>query len=215
MKTKVTIIIIMLLALCSVGISAQEVAVSSVLSRAAKQKVELPIELNARDFLTKVYGLFPVEMSKSEIVAASEYAISMVPDEDETGLWLEGEDGYAVNYYGMTPEVTAHAAFDDGESVSDYGYFFMFPYTTGNRETANSSQASFSSTLLQEFFDLGVDMSVDTLSDALFEVVGDYDNDRVDVRLLEEHETDDNSGRFILILTVNPDYADHVTASLE
>ena len=112
----------------------------------------------------------------------------------------------------MTPDVSARAAYGDDDHITDYGFFFLFPYDGGGRDQANAEQAQFSGTLLQEMLDMGLAMDVDPLSDALFEVSGDYQQDLVDVRLVEEHNTDDGSGRFILILTVNPDNPDAWTA---
>lgn len=214
MKRTVTLLLA-LIGLTVSGASAQETATTSVVATQTPLKqLQLPLELKAKDFITKVYGILDSDMNKDEIVSATQTVVSLVPEEDEYGLWLESGNGYSISYYGMTPEVSARAAFDEGNNVSDYGFFFLFPYSDGGREEANSRQAKFSGALLQEFLDMGLAMEVDTLSDAIYEVSGDYENDLVDVRLIEEHETDDNSGRFILILTVNPDDPDMVTAEL-
>lgn len=192
---------------------AQDVATEAVLATQTPVKaLQLPVEVTARYFITKVYGVLDRRLTKQEMLDASRKAIKLIPEEDEYGLWLESSDGYSVSYSGMTPDVSARAAYGDDDHITDYGFFFLFPYDGGGRDQANAEQAQFSGTLLQEMLDMGLAMDVDPLSDALFEVSGDYQQDLVDVRLIEEHNTDDGSGRFILILTVNPDNPDAWTA---
>lgn len=174
----------------------------------------MPVSLTGRDFVTKVYGLLDPSTTKEAAIRECGELLNVRPQEDEYGLWLESDDGFVVSYYGMTPpDVSAHAAFGPNDHITDYGFFFIFPYESGERETANARQAQFSGTLLQEFMDMGLELEADTLTDALFEVTADYEHDAVDMRLVEEHQTDDQSGRFILILTVNPDQ--DLTAEVE
>lgn len=192
---------------------AQDEAAAGVLAtQTPVTSLQLPVELTAQDFITKVYGVLDARLTKQQILDASRMAISLIPEEDEYGLWLETDDGYSISYRGMCPDVSARAVFGDDNHVTDYGFFFLFPYEGGNRDKANSMQAEFAGTLLQEMMDMGIEMTQDTVSDALFEVSADYQQDLVDVRLVEEHNTDDNSGRFILILSVSPDNPDTYTA---
>ena len=169
------------------------------------ERENMPIQLTARDFITKVYGVISPQLSKDAASDQAFHILNVRPVEDEYGLWIETDDGYLINYYGMIPEVSARAAYGPTDALEEYGYFFLFPYSNGDRETANAEQSQFSGTLLQELLDMGLKMQVDDLSDALFEVNGDYDNDSIDVKLVEEHNTADNTGRFILILHVEPD----------
>lgn len=211
MRYLVTLIII--LSAWFTAANAQDVATASIVATQTPVKTfTMPVRLTAGDFITKIYGMFDPRLTRSQMIESSR-ALDLLPQEDEYGLWLETDNGYSVNYYGMTPEVSARAAYGDDEHVTDYGFFFLFPYAGGERDAANSRQAAFSGTLLQEMLDMGLTMEVDPVSDALFEVEGDYRQNNVDVRLVEEHDTDDGSGRFILILSVNPDSrADAVTA---
>lgn len=190
--------------------------VSAVAGMASAEKViEFPVPLNARDFVTKIYGVLGRDLPKKKMVSTAEKVMRLTPEEDEYGIWLDGENGYTISYYGMTPDVSARASYGPDDTIDDFGYFFLFPYEGGERESANHSQSQFSQTLLQELSDMEVAMSVDSLSDALFEVDGIYEQDDVNVRLVEEHNTDDGSGRFLLILTVTPDGEPALTADTE
>ncbi len=171
-----------------------------------------PVEMTAEDLITKVYGLLDRTCSKAEMMKAVRQTTGLVPQEDEYGVWLDTGDGYTIDYYGLTPEVSARASYDEGGSLTDYGYFFLFPYASGDRASANAAQADFSGTLLQEMLDMELGMEADTVSDALFEASGEYGDISVDVRLVEEHNTGDKSGRFILILSLIPDDPDTWTA---
>ncbi len=210
MKRTVTLLIALLL---TAGLSsAQHKAVESVVAtKSPLATVTLPVNVTAKDFMTKVYGVLDPSLDKAGNIAASQQVMNLTPEEDEYGLWLESADGYGVAYYGMTPDVSAHASFDNADRLATYGYFFIFPYGTGGRDAANAQQTAFSGTLLQDLLDMGLEMGVDELSDAIFEVAGDYDDSNIDIRLVEEHETADNSGRFILILSVDPSDA-HLAA---
>lgn len=213
MKTIVTLLICLISGILA-PLAAQAPATTSVVTTQMPLKsLRIPVEVTGKDFVTKVYGILSPSLSRDEIVEGTQKALNLKPEEDEYGLWLETADGYGINFYGMSPEVSARAGIGPDKEVTDYGFFFLFPYGSGEREQANSRQAAFSGALLQEFLDMGLAMEVDTLSDALYEVSGDYGTSLVDVRLIEEHETDDDSGRFIIILTVNPDDPDTATAS--
>ncbi len=52
--------------------------------------------------------------------------------------------------------------------------------------------------------DIGIPMGRDSLSDDLFDVSGSYKGNFVNVRLMEE-QTADSTGRYILILSVEPE----------
>lgn len=171
-------------------------------------RLGMPLDLTAGDFVTKVYGVIDPAASRGDVVRQAEHRLAMTPAADEFGLWLEKEDGYAVRYYGMEPDVTAMARFDN-DSVSDFGFFFLFPYEDGRREEANRRQAEFCGSLLQEMHDIGLVLGVNSMSDALFEAMGDYAGRFVEVRLIEEKQdaaggTPDSDGRFVLILSVEP-----------
>lgn len=164
--------------------------------------VLLPVELTAEDLVTKVYGVVDPGVSKDECVRKSRELLRLTPEDDSGALWLETAGGYGVNYYGMIPDVSAMARFGN-EKVSDFGYFFLFPYNAGDRQSGIREQTDFCSSLLQEMTDIGLPMDLNTESDDLFEAVGDYKGSFVDVRLLDERN-ESGSGRYILILSVEP-----------
>ena len=187
-------------------------------------RLAMPVELTARDFVTKVYGVLDGRPGRQECASESRRLLDMTPGEDEYGLWLESADGFRIDYYGMQPEVSAMAGFD-GDSLSRYGFFFLFPYQAGGRTEANSRQARFCGALLQELHDMGLAMGTTDVREAIFEAVGEYGPDVVEVRLMEENgaipvdrtsqgdfmdaasiaAADASAGRFIVILSVEPD----------
>lgn len=164
--------------------------------------VLLPVELTAEDLVTKVYGVVDPGVSKDECVRKSRELLRLTPEDDSGALWLETAGGYGVNYYGMIPDVSAMARFGN-EKVSDFGYFFLFPYSAGDRQSGIREQTDFCSSLLQEMTDIGLSMDLNTETDDLFEAVGDYKGSFVDIRLLDDRK-DNGSGRYILILSVEP-----------
>lgn len=191
MKTAITAIISSVLFFCA-SASAQNVTATP-----AAQNV------TAEDFVTKVYALFSADNSKNELCEDCKNMLSMIPSEDNMALWLDSADGYVLSYYGQTiPSVSALATIDN-DSVANFGYFFLFPYDDLNHEEMNRRQALFCGCLLQEMQDLGASMGVNTLSDALFEASGDYNGNFVDFRLTEEN-TNGNTGRYVLYLSVEP-----------
>lgn len=186
-------------------LSTPDAALAALASTGEKEAIQssvLPLALTAKDFVTKVYGVFDTNLSESEISKESKQRFNLTPAADSTGLWLETADGYVVSYYGMTPLVSAKAGFD-GNIVSDYCYFFQFPYSSGMRAEANMRQCEFCSSLLQEMHDIGMIMAVPVYTDAIFETVGSYGEHNVNVRLVEESSSD-HSGRFIVVLDVEP-----------
>lgn len=165
---------------------------------------ELPLELTVADMVGKVYGVVNPDCSKKDCVAESRRVLRLTPEEDEGVLWLEADNGYRINYYGLVPDVSAMARFENGEeNVSDFGYFFIFPYEGHAKADGVREQTDFCSSLLQEMRDIGLPMDLNTATDDLFEAVGDYNGSLVDVRLLDDRHVD-GDGRFILILSVEP-----------
>lgn len=187
-------------------------------------RLAMPLELTARDFVTKIYGVLDAGVSRDDCVSQSRALLDMTPGEDEYGLWLESADGFRIDYYGMQPEVSAMAGFE-GDTLDRYGFFFLFPYEAGGRQTANGRQARFCGSLLQELHDMGLALGTTDARAAIFEAVGEYGPDVVEVRLMEENEAipvdrtsqgdfmdaasiaaaDASAGRFIVILSVEPD----------
>lgn len=165
-------------------------------------KRPLPVELDARDMVTKVYGIIDPGLSKSECVSRTRKLLSLTPGEEEGVLWLDSDQGYRINYYGMLPETSAMARYGH-TGIADYGYFFLFPYSNGGKAQTIRQQADFCGTLLQEMHDNGLPMDLNTATSDLFEAVGDYHGSLVDVRLLDE-PGEGGAGRFILILSVEP-----------
>lgn len=184
----------------------------------------MPLQLTARDFVTKVYGVFSPELCQDSIVGKARAILNLTPDADEYGLWLEDANGYSVSYYGMRPDVSALACFDNN-SVSDFSFFFLFPYSgSDKRDEANSRQAEFCGALLQELADIGVTLGADASTDAMFEVSGDYAGNFVEMRLIEEESgpgrdvVPDRAGRFVVTLSVEPGSftpADNIVAATE
>lgn len=162
----------------------------------------MPLELTAIDLLTKVYGVLDTGLDEKQAIEQAESAYDLTPSADSNGLWLDSADGYVVSYYGMTPPISAVAHYDD-DGVADYSYFFLFPYNPGERHAADIAQCAFCGYMLQEMHDLGLMLGVPDSADSIFETVGSYNDCRLAMRLVEEQHAD-NSGRFILILKVEP-----------
>lgn len=159
------------------------------------------VDITARDMVTKVYGVLDPALSKNECMKQSQRCLGLTPSDDNGALWLETDGGYVIDYYGMRPDVTALAQYDDAQ-LSDFGFFFLFPYTDSSRPQSIASQVEFCGSLLQEMADIGLPMDLNTASEDLFEAVGEYQGSMVDVRLLNEDNGD--SGRYILIISVEP-----------
>lgn len=103
----------------------------------------------------------------------------------------------------MQPEVSAMARFGN-ETLIDFCFFFMFSYQEDSKGECTRRQADFCGSLLQEMHDIGIPMGRDSLSDDLFDISGSYKGNFVNVRLMEE-QTADSTGRYILILSVEPE----------
>lgn len=180
--------------------------IAALICLVAPARSEKPMELTAVDFVTKVYGVADPSLPAEAAADSCRRHFNMSPVSDSYGNWLDHEDGYAVAYYGMTPDVTAMARYSDNDTADDFGFFFLFPYEAPEcRESANRSQVGFCRCMLQEMYDLGLPLGVDMNSDALFDVVGRYADNLIELRLVEESPADNsNAGRFILALRVEP-----------
>lgn len=170
-----------------------------------------PIHLNAEDMVTKVYGIVSHKLGRRDCANEVKRLTNITPEADQQALWLEGDNGYLLEYNGMSPYCSAMAQFvpaedadplDAGnERLLDYCFFFLFPYDEGNNTQATADQTAFCGALLQEMHDLGVDFGINPMSEDLFQVNGPYAGNLVDMRLLD----DPDGKRFILMLSVEPD----------
>lgn len=209
--------------------SAAETA-SPMVADAANESATTPaFEVNADDMMTKVYALVSADAERPEILQALS-ALNLDVDDDNSALWVASDGGYQLNYCGMRPEVTAMARFAD-DALTDYCFFFLFPYSDISKDSVNKDQAGFSGTLLQEISDRGADVGENIFSQDLYEVVGEYKGNLVDIRLMDEpaayqgninsgnieDEDIDRSGRYIIMLSVEPGSftdADNILATL-
>lgn len=160
-------------------------------------------KVTAPDIINNVYGVANPAGSKLAVIKEATDKLGIKPEEDSMGVWMDSSAGYGVDYYGMRPEVTAVARFSE-DKVKDFGYFFLFPYEAESKDLANHRQAEFCGSLLQEMKDTGMMMSADSCSSRLFEAIGEYLGSFVDVRLIDD-AADPSSGRFILVISVEPD----------
>lgn len=166
---------------------------------------EMPLLLTADDMLTKVYGVLDSSLDKASLIKASETILDMSPTDDRACLWLDPSDGYGICYSGLEPDVSAMARFDR-DRISDFGFFFLFPYQKSEKQKTIEKQALFCGSLLQEIHDLGADLGSDTAADGLFDVSGDYNGNFVAVRLIDDPGADpqDPEGRYIMMLSIEP-----------
>lgn len=162
----------------------------------------VPLHLTAVDLITKVFGTVDVSLTKIQACQAAKHHLNMIPTEEETGVWLDASDGYAIEYYGMSPRTTAMASFSDG-GLEEFGYFFVFPFKSDEKEWANVTQCAFCSSLLQELYDLGLIVGVPDTTDSLFEVFGSYKDSHLTVSL-NEHDYDNGTGVYVVSLGVVP-----------
>lgn len=176
--------------------------------------------LTAEDMVGKVYGVVDPSVSRTECVRRTRDVLRLTPQEDNGALWLESAAGYAVNYYGMIPDVSAMVRFhsQSGDaSVADYGFFFLFPYSGATKHDTVSRQADFCGALLQEMADMGLPLDLNTNTPDLFEAIGEYNGSLVNVRLLDD-AAGAGTGRYVLILSVEPGAfspEDHLAALAE
>lgn len=157
------------------------------------------IRLSGHDLITKAYGMIPAVNSREATIDLSETVMNLTPSEEENNLWLDSADGYAISYNGMSPDVSALVRLQN-DSISDYGFFFLFPYSAAEKGCATAEQVDFSKTMLQEFQDLGLDLGANPYTKDLFELNGDYTDNYIALRLIDDSEGE----RYILMLSVEP-----------
>ncbi len=170
-------------------------AVANTISADARKR--MPVEVNASDLLSKVYGVAECQLDSAACIGKVVDLTGMTPVADEYGHWLDSVDGFRLNYYGLTPEVSSMARFNDG-GVGEFAFFFIFPYGEGERAWANRRQAEFCGLLLQELHDLGLDVDAEAagLPSAYFTLNTRRDGRPVDILLREDTD------RFVLALHV-------------
>ncbi|MDE6296507.1 MAG: hypothetical protein K2L89_01560 [Muribaculaceae bacterium] len=157
------------------------------------------ISLSGEDLLTKAYGTVSATNSKAGVIAETEDLMKMTPSEEESYLWLDSAEGYNVEYNGMSPDVSALVRLEN-DSISDYGFFFLFPYDEIKKGNVNEAQRRFSLAMLEDFEKIGADMGANAYTSDLFEVNGDYSNNYLAMRLID----DPDGERYILFLSVEP-----------
>lgn len=215
MKSFIRLSVAFLLSVATFGLKAassesEAYASADTLRAGSSMRLPMPVEVTAEDFVTKVYGVLSPAQDKESLCRDCHTKLRMMPEEDEMGLWLQKDDGYQLSYYGMKPDCTAMARIGD-KAVSDFAFFFLFPYEAGKREAANRRQSEFTGSLLQEMKDIGLTLDSNLTTDALLELYGDYEGNLVELRLIEEgtsiesQPTDSaRDGRFVLLLRVEP-----------
>lgn len=180
------------------------VVIAAIACSPAYSQNNAPVNFTAEDLVTKVYGVLSPESSKAEICEDCATILNLRPSEEDMGLWIDSSDGYRFSYYGLTvPDVSAMASIER-DSVTNFGFFFLFPYNAANRDEMNCRQAQFCGSLLQEMHDIGISFSVIVSPDSLFNICGDYKGNFIEVRLSEE-PTSDSEGRYVLCLSVEPE----------
>lgn len=164
-----------------------------------------PVLVTAADLISKVYGVVSPELKPTEMSRQVEAAIDLRPEMDEGNLWLDGDNGFELSYSDMTPDVMAVACFD-ADSLTNYAYFFLFPYDEGSRDCVNMAQSEFCGCLLQELYDMGLRMGRDVNAGSgegpLFNAVCAAGESLVDITL--EEQLTDEGGRFVVTLNVAP-----------
>ena len=189
------------------------VVMLSILGLAAYARPSAPITVSASDLISKVYGVVSPSLSPEAMTDSVSDLISLTPSAEDDNLWLDSEEGFNLSYSDMAPETSAVACFDC-DSLTNYAYFFIFPYEN-SRETANDRQAEFCGSLLQELYDLGLEMGLDStpvaaeitdngdsLSMTLFSVCARHGLDIIDITLQDQPDVD--GGRFLVTLNVAP-----------
>ncbi len=175
-----------------------------------------PVSVSGLDLIQKVYGIVDSTTPESNCRQEVSERFATSPTVDEDAEWLSTEDGFTLDYEGMSPEVEAMARYDRGE-VAGFGYIFYFPYQAAERHLANDSQCAFCSTLLQELADNGITLGSDTDTEALFNVKGMSENGTFTMTLNEEVTNEtlsadlrpgeipaDREGQFVLLISVLP-----------
>ena len=159
-----------------------------------------PVAVTAHDMMTKVYGVLDSNLPKENCRQGARAALALDPEEEFSSLWLDTDSGYAIDFRGMCPEVSAMARFDNND-LSDFCFFFLFPRDEENIGFGKRPEHGiFCGSLLQEMHDMGLEAGADRDTDDLFNVLGSYEGNLVDVRLVDDTEGD----RYILIVGVEP-----------
>ncbi|MBD5370728.1 MAG: hypothetical protein HDR80_06225 [Bacteroides sp.] len=177
-----------------------------------------PLEIRAADLIGKVYCTADPRAGEEECRDAA-HTLYDAPRMDEGAEWIGAEEGFRVNYGGLTPEAEAMARYERG-SVAGYGYIFYFPYEAAGRTSANCEQSAFCTCLLKDLAEMGVILGADPTTDALFDVAGIYHGGDVQISLREEVISEtiapdqlagaipaDRTGEFILFVSVVPAHA--------
>lgn len=188
-------------------------AATAMEAAAPDQYRDSVFRLTVRDFVTKIYGLVPQDTPRETCFKELARIAGVSPEKDDDAFWLHSSDGYRVAYEDMQPDCMAMARFltdTPGSGVSDYCYFFFFPYDDASREQSNRDQADFCSSLLQEMSDIGMELGADSMTDDLFDVYGNLAGNAVNVRLLDEPGP--TNGRYLLMLAVEPNSPDALPA---
>ena len=162
-------------------------------SRVNSGKEAEAIQVSGHDLLTKAYGTIEAVNSSAGTIDLSENVMNMTPVREENCLWLDSNDGYNIEYNGMSPDVSALVRLEN-DSISDYGFFFLFPYAD------SLDQRDFSLSLLEDFEKMGIDLGANAYTSDLFEVSGDYIDNYMAMRLIDDSEGE----RLILLLSVEP-----------
>lgn len=191
-------------ALAASAASSYDMATAASFGAITSSAASSAVIVTAADLVSKVYGVLELPQTIEEVKQGVEKRMNVAPDADETGLWLDSDSGYQLSYSGMTPDMAAVAQFDD-DNLSRFGYFFFFPYKTATRDDVNRAQCAFCSSLLQEMNDMGiVSGTAEDNDDSLFEVIGAYEGNMVNVMLKEQTANGRDGGRFLVILSVTP-----------
>lgn len=165
----------------------------------SNETVTEAITVSGRDLLTKAYGTISSVNSSEGAIDMAQKTMNVTPEREDNYLWLDSADGYNIEYNGMSPEVSALVRLEN-DSISDYGFFFLFPYSADDKENAGMDQTRFSLSMLEDFESLGVDLGANAYTSDLFEVNGDYADNYMAMRLIDDSEGE----RFILLLSVEP-----------
>ena len=127
-------------------IDAQEASASLAVSAKGTAQQAGQVSLTAGDMVSKVYDIVDPDAHKEECVHQARKVLGLTPQEDSDALWLESADGFVVDYYGMRPQVSAMARYDNGserKGVADYGYFSYFLIRPTPRQAASAASQNF------------------------------------------------------------------------
>lgn len=210
------------LSLALIAFAGDDIPVSPP-SKPSTARCRIPVPLSAKDLITKIYGIVPAGLPRRATMDQVALLTGCSPRQEDSLFWLGSADGFRISYFGLDPDLEAFTRFD-GDSLRSCAFFFIFPYETGARYKSMVQQTVFSSSILQEMQDIGMDLSADSLTDGIFEAQGSLCGKMVVIRLSEETVNprtdtyseigpllvyDRNSlppapGRFVLAMTVTP-----------